>query len=207
MGTLSYDFIYVQLKGNSSRNRLTCHIMTLVQCYILWPMFNAALKWSVPITQITASRMIHPSSNNEQPLHHLLLFIVPWGFSEYSCLDKKIKEKNIKLGWKKILIKLNLLLVSSFSVPFKVIINRARLIVSKHLYENHYWWSNTSEWLLKSMTRWGPKNVGWIRAKSSPGARDITGQILKTLSIYLDFPEVSKKSASVRELSKTWVIP
>lgn len=127
--------------------RLTCHIMLLVQCYILWPMFSAALEWSVPITQITASRMmIHPSSNNEQPLHHLLLFIVPSGFSEYSCLDKKIKERNIKLGWKKNLIKLNLLLVSSFSVLFKVIINRVRLFDSEQsLNESHYWWSNTSE--------------------------------------------------------------
>lgn len=127
--------------------RLTCHIMLLVQCYILWPMFSAALEWSVPITQITASRMmIHPSSNNEQPLHHLLLFIVPSGFSEYSCLDKKIKERNIKLGWKKNLIKLNLLLVSSFSVLFKVIINRVRLFDSEQcLNETHYWWSNTSE--------------------------------------------------------------
>lgn len=78
--------------------------------------------------------MIHPSSNNEQPLHHLLLFIVPWGFSEYSCLDKKIKEKNIKHGWKKILIKLNLLLVSSFSVPFKVIINRASVFDSEQVF-------------------------------------------------------------------------
>lgn len=126
--------------------RLTCHIMTLVQCYILWPMFNAALEWSVPIMQITASRMIHPSSNNEQPLHHLLLFIVSWGFSEYSCLDKKIKEKNIKLGWKKTLIKLNVLLISSFSVPFKVIINSARLFDSERafvweplLVEQHLW--------------------------------------------------------------------
>lgn len=126
--------------------RRRCHIMTLVQCYILWPMFNAALEWSVPITQIRASRMIHPSSNNEQPLHHLLLFIVPWGFSEYSCLDKKIKEKNIKLGWKKILIKRNLLLVSTFSVPFKVIINRARLFDSEQVFvwepllvEQHVW--------------------------------------------------------------------
>lgn len=134
MGTLSHYFIYAQLKGNSSRNRLTCHIMTLVQCYILWPMFNAALEWSVPITQITASRMIHPSSNNEQPLHHLLLFIVPWGFSEYSCLDKKIKEKNIKLVWKKNLIKLNLLFVSSFSVLSKIIINRARLFDSEQAF-------------------------------------------------------------------------
>lgn len=132
MGTLSHDFIYAQLKGNLSRNRPTCHIMTLVQPNILWPMFNAALKWSVPITQITASRMIHPSSNNKQPLHHLLLFIVSPGFSEYSCLDKKIKEKNIKLVWKKILIKLILLLISSFCVPFKVIINRARLFDSEN---------------------------------------------------------------------------
>ena len=153
-------------------------------------MSNAALEWSVPITQITATRMIHPSSNNEQPLHHLLLFIVPWGFSEYSCLDKKIKEKNIKLGWKKILIKLNLLLVFSFSVSFKLLLIRPDcLIVSKHLYENHYRWNTTSERLLESMNRWNPKNIGLIRAKSSPRVRDryIMGQIVKTLFHLLGF--------------------
>lgn len=133
-------------EARRERERPTCHIMTWLWCWILWATFNASLEWSVPIIQITASRMIHPSSNNEQPLHHLLLFIVPWGFSEYSCLDKKIKEENIKLGWKKSLIKLNLLLVSSFSVPLKVIINRARLFDSEQafvweplLVEQHLW--------------------------------------------------------------------
>lgn len=164
---------------------LTCHIPILVQSYILWPMFSAALEWSVPIRQITASRMIHPSSNNEQPLHHLLLFIVPSGFSEYSCLDKKIKERNIKLGWKKNLIKLSLLLVSSFSVLFKVIINRVRLFDSEQcLNEIHCLWSNTSEgsWCF---SQWINKTErmqdGLEPSPAQERDRNIMDQILNTL--------------------------